>query len=135
MEEAQEKIDTVVDSSDLLPVQGTSDSRYIGNMSGLSFARLGFSWIKSSIATSSDSRNLVQLETRRAKQPTFPDRNTGLSLVNRIQIQCILFFIEQSSWTYLTKRTQLRPARSTIIHAQYHFHYQRRHLFNRGLLL
>jgi hypothetical protein len=52
----QDKLDKLVSSASKVAVQGTSDSRYLGAASGISFARVVFAAVKSSLPTSGQRR-------------------------------------------------------------------------------
>ena len=100
----QKKLSNLAHNVGLVSVQGASDARYLGSTSGISFARVVFAAVKSSISGSSSDRGGV----RPSKPPTgvnaagapsmrdsffglhakptiksasFPDRETALALV------------------------------------------------------
>ena len=104
-EEAQ-KLDKLVSNIGLVSVQGASDPRYLGSTSGISFARVVFAAVRSSVASSSSERNGIRpsrrastaaaavsgtsmrdsffgLQSKPAFQKApFPDREVGARLVN-----------------------------------------------------
>jgi hypothetical protein len=104
----QDKLDKLVSSASKVAVQGTSDSRYLGAASGISFARVVFAAVKSSLPTSGQRRGSNGSETTSGRRPStlsptsttmhdsffglhtkptispapFPSRDLGLRLVN-----------------------------------------------------
>ncbi|EER26694.1 positive regulator of purine utilization, putative [Coccidioides posadasii C735 delta SOWgp] len=59
-------LDSLVSKIGLVPVHGASDSRYLGSTSGISFARVVFAAVRSSITTSTSDRGTVRPSSRRA---------------------------------------------------------------------
>ena len=55
--EERDKIDRLVSNIGMVSVQGASDSRYLGSTSGISFARVVLSAVKSSVSGSVSERN------------------------------------------------------------------------------
>ena len=99
--EESDKLNKLVSNIGMVSVQGASDPRYLGSTSGISFARVVFAAIKSSVnngrsskAGSIDSAAAVTsgtsmrdsffgLQTRPIMKPApFPDRELGMKLVN-----------------------------------------------------
>ncbi|KAH7396773.1 fungal-specific transcription factor domain-containing protein [Phaeosphaeria sp. MPI-PUGE-AT-0046c] len=100
----REKLTKLVSNIGMVSVQGASDPRYLGSTSGISFARVVFAAVKSSVSGSSSERgsnrggkvttNVVDsgtsmrdsffgLQTKPTiRQAPFPDRELGLRLVN-----------------------------------------------------
>lgn len=100
------KIDNLVSSVGLVPVHGTSDPRYLGSTSGISFARVVFAAVRSSVSSSTSDRGSIRPGSRRPsatfsngggtmrdsffglqskpamKQAPFPDQELALRLVN-----------------------------------------------------
>ncbi len=104
-EAATKKLDQLVSNIGMVSVQGASDPRYLGSTSGISFARVVFAAVKSSVSSSHNSeRNGVRpskpltnlassgstmrdscfgLQIKPTiRQATFPDRQLGEKLVN-----------------------------------------------------
>lgn len=97
-----EKIDHLVSNIGMVSVQGTSDQRYLGSTSGISFARVVLSAVKSSVpsgdksgsklsksaaATAGGSSSMRDsyfgLQTKpQIKEAPFPDRELGEKLVS-----------------------------------------------------
>ena len=100
-----DKLDKLVSNIGLVSVQGASDPRYLGSTSGISFARVVFAAVRSSVCSSSSDRNGVRpskpvlagaaavsgfsmrdsffsLQSKPAfKKAPFPDKDTGTRLV------------------------------------------------------
>ncbi|KAF1997354.1 hypothetical protein P154DRAFT_537185 [Amniculicola lignicola CBS 123094] len=99
----REKLTKLVSNIGMVSVQGASDPRYLGSTSGISFARVVFAAVKSSVSGSSSERGSVRgakalpaniadggtsmrdsffgLHTRPAiRQAPFPDRDLGSRL-------------------------------------------------------
>lgn len=104
-QEDTNKLDQLVSNIGMVSVQGASDARYLGSTSGISFARVVFAAVKSSVSSTHNSeRNGVRpsrplttvessgstmrdscfgLQTKPTiKQAAFPDRPLGEKLVN-----------------------------------------------------
>lgn len=98
----EERLDNLVSNIGMVSVQGTSDSRYLGSTSGISFARLVFAAVKSSVNSNGSDRSTVRpserlppnssgstmrdsffgLQARPSmKRATFPDRELAERLV------------------------------------------------------
>jgi hypothetical protein len=100
-----DKLDKLVSNIGLVSVQGASDPRYLGSTSGISFARVVFAAVRSSIGSSSSERAGIRpskpvtgaaavsgtsmrdsffgLQSKPAfKKAPFPDRELGARLVN-----------------------------------------------------
>lgn len=101
-----QKLDNLVSDVGMVSVQGASDPRYLGSTSGISFARVVFAAVKSSVSTSNSEKGGIRpskpisakaigsggtsmrdsffgLHTKPTiKQAPFPDRELGLRLVN-----------------------------------------------------
>ena len=100
-----EKLDKLVSNIGLVSVHGASDPRYLGSTSGISFARVVFAAVKSSVSTNNSERGGVRpsrplpggvnptsssmrdsffgLHRKPTIKPApFPDRALGLKLVN-----------------------------------------------------
>lgn len=101
-----EKLDKLVSNIGLVSVQGASDPRYLGSTSGISFARVVFAAVRSSVASSASDRAGIRpskltepgaaavsgtqmrdsffgLQSKPAfKKAPFPDRELGARLVN-----------------------------------------------------
>jgi hypothetical protein len=99
------KLEKLVSNVGKIPVQGVSDPRYLGSTSGISFARVVFAAVKSSVSGTSSEKGSVKssksvpskavaiggasmrdsffgLHTKpNIKQAPFPDREVGLRLV------------------------------------------------------
>lgn len=97
-EEVHERVDNLLGSSGMLVAPDSPESHYPGIGSGISFARLVVSSVKSSVAASADvSRTAVadrplQGESSRTKSVPFPSRALGLKLVR--------LYIENSNSMY-----------------------------------
>lgn len=102
-----EKLDKLVSNIGLVSVQGASDPRYLGSTSGISFARVVFAAVRSSVGSSSSERAGIRpskptsagaaaavtgtsmrdsffgLQSKPAfKKAPFPDKELGARLVN-----------------------------------------------------
>ena len=98
----REKLNKLVSNIGMASLQGTSDPRFLGSASGISFARVVFAAVKSSMSSTSSERGSVRafkagaaaasgtsmrdsffgLHTKPAIKPApFPDRELGLKLV------------------------------------------------------
>jgi hypothetical protein len=102
--EEAEKLSKLVENVGLVPVQGASDPRYLGSTAGISFARVVFAAVRSSISGSTSDRNGIRsgkiygaaavngtsmrdsffgLQSKPAfKKAPFPDKELGARLVN-----------------------------------------------------
>jgi hypothetical protein len=100
--DGKDKVDKLLSHASRVAVQGTSDSRFLGSTSGISFARVVFAAVKSSVGTSSErgamrpSKPSVHttggtsmrdsyfgLHTKPTiRAARFPVRDVGLKLVN-----------------------------------------------------
>ena len=101
----EEKIDSLVSDIGLVSVRGTSDSRYLGATSGISFARLVLAAVKNTVSSANSERSGVRpsrpigghstsngktmrdsyfgLQTKSTMQKApFPDRSLGEKLSN-----------------------------------------------------
>ncbi|KAM5452740.1 hypothetical protein MaudCBS49596_003046 [Microsporum audouinii] len=65
VDDANRRIDKLVSSVGMVPVQGTSDPRYLGSTSGISFARVVFSAVRSSVSSSVSERGSIRPGSRR----------------------------------------------------------------------
>ena len=104
-EEDADKLDKLVSNIGMVSVRGGSDPRYLGSTSGISFARVVFAAVKSSVSTSNSERSGMRpskplgsinnadgssmrdsyfgLQTRPTmKSAPFPDRELGSKLVH-----------------------------------------------------
>ena len=96
----QDKLNNLVSHTSVVAVQGTSDSRFLGSTAGISFARVVFAAVKSSLSgapserggvkpskplpagTSSMRDSFFGLQTKPIyKQAPFPSKELGLKLV------------------------------------------------------
>lgn len=98
----REKLNKLVSNIGMVSVQGASDPRYLGSTSGISFARVVFAAVKSSVSGPTSEKSSVRpskplaagagstsmrdsffgLQTKPTiKQAPFPDRELGLKLV------------------------------------------------------
>lgn len=99
-----EKLNKLVSNIGMVSVQGTSDPRFLGSTSGISFARVVFAAVKSSISSTSSERgglarsnaavaavtnvpsmrdSFFGLQSKPAFKPApFPDKKLALHLVN-----------------------------------------------------
>ncbi|KAF2458573.1 fungal-specific transcription factor domain-containing protein [Lineolata rhizophorae] len=101
----REKLNKLVSNIGMVSVQGASDPRYLGSTSGISFARVVFAAVKSSVSGASSERGSIRgatktlpgsaaaggttmrdsffgLQTKPTiRQAPFPDREVGLKLV------------------------------------------------------
>lgn len=68
------KIDNLVSSVGLVPVHGTSDPRYLGSTSGISFARVVFAAVRSSVPSGTSDRGSIRPGSRR---PSVATLNSG----------------------------------------------------------
>lgn len=59
-EEESEKLNKLVSNIGMVSVQGASDSRYLGSTSGITFARVVFAAVKSSVSTASSERGGIR---------------------------------------------------------------------------
>ncbi|PGG95690.1 hypothetical protein AJ79_09917 [Helicocarpus griseus UAMH5409] len=73
-DEADRRIDNLVSNIGMVSVQGASDPRYLGSTSGISFARVVFSAVKSSVSTNATERGTLKSSDR---QPVGLGANTG----------------------------------------------------------
>lgn len=100
-QEEEDKLDNLVSNVGMISVQGASDPRYLGSTSGISFARIVFAAVKSSVAGSGAERggarpptakvgpggtsmrdSFFGLQTKPTIKPApFPDRSLALRLV------------------------------------------------------
>ncbi|KFY22014.1 hypothetical protein V493_06911, partial [Pseudogymnoascus sp. VKM F-4281 (FW-2241)] len=100
-QDEEDKLDNLVSNVGMISVQGASDPRYLGSTSGISFARVVFAAVKSSVAGSSAERggakapsakvgpggtsmrdSFFGLQTKPSIKPApFPDRSLALRLV------------------------------------------------------
>lgn len=104
-EEEREKVNKLISNIGMVSVQGASDPRYLGSTSGISFARVVFAAVKSSVSGASSERgssrgiktlpgggtggggttmrdSFFGLHTKPVfKQAPFPDKDLGLRLV------------------------------------------------------
>jgi hypothetical protein len=101
---ARKNLDNLVSNIGMVSVQGTSDARFLGSTSGISFARVVFAAVKSTVSGSSSERGSVRggksitsnvaeggasmrdsffgLQTKPTfRQAPFPDRELGARLV------------------------------------------------------
>jgi hypothetical protein len=102
-QDEKEKIDKLVSNIGMVSVQGASDSRFLGSTSGISFARVVLSAVKSSVSSGSSERGskasksalntsaggssmrdtYFGLQTKPTfREAPFPDRQLGEKLVN-----------------------------------------------------
>jgi hypothetical protein len=104
-EEDANKLDKLVSNIGMVSVRGASDPRYLGSTSGISFARVVFAAVKSSMSTSNSERSGMRpskplasisnsdgssmrdsyfgLQTKPTIKPaTFPDRELGSKLAH-----------------------------------------------------
>lgn len=106
-EKKQDDLNNLASSIGMVAVQGASDPRYLGSTSGISFARVVFAAVRSSVSGSSTGKDGTRVKThgsigsaaaargtskrdqflRLQSKPTitpapFPDRDLGLRLVN-----------------------------------------------------
>lgn len=98
----REKLNKLVSNIGMVSVQGASDPRYLGSTSGISFARVVFAAVKSSVSGAASERSSIKpskpltagtgsasmrdsffgLQTKPTiKQAPFPDKELGLKLV------------------------------------------------------
>ncbi|PCG99332.1 Transcription factor [Penicillium occitanis (nom. inval.)] len=101
--DSKEHLDQLVSNIGMVSVQAMSDSRYLGSTSGISFARLVFAAVKSSVNTSGSEPGSARLTERKSsnstgstiretffglqsrplmKQAAFPDRELADRLVS-----------------------------------------------------
>ncbi|EEP82298.1 conserved hypothetical protein [Uncinocarpus reesii 1704] len=59
-------LDNLVSKIGMVPVHGASDSRYLGSTSGISFARVVFAAVRSSVSSSTSERGAMRPSSRRA---------------------------------------------------------------------
>ena len=106
-EQKQDELNNLASNIGMVSVQGASDPRYLGSTSGISFARVVFSAVRSSVSGPSTEKNGTRVNKpgsigsaaaangaskrdqflRMQSKPTitpapFPDRSLGLHLVN-----------------------------------------------------
>lgn len=102
-QDEKDKIDKLVSNIGMVSVQGASDSRFLGTTSGISFARVVLSAVKSSVSTSSSERGpkasnpalngttggssmrdtYFGLQTKPTfREAPFPERHLGEKLIN-----------------------------------------------------
>ena len=104
-QEEAEKLNSLVSNIGMVSVQGASDPRYLGSTSGISFARVVFAAVKSSVSTNNSERGGIRpskplpnavysgsssmrdsffgLQAKPTfKQAPFPDRQLGEKLVH-----------------------------------------------------
>ena len=105
-QEETDKLNKLVSNIGMVSVQGASDPRYLGSTSGITFARVVFAAVKSSVSSTSSERGGVRpskplsgaadaasetsmrdscfgLQAKpMMKQAPFPDKDLGLRLVN-----------------------------------------------------
>lgn len=104
-EEDADNLDKLVSNIGMVSVRGASDPRYLGSTSGISFARVVFAAVKSSVSTSNSERSGMKpskplagisnadgssmrdsyfgLQTKPTIKPaTFPDRELGSKLAH-----------------------------------------------------
>jgi hypothetical protein len=101
--DGRDKVDKLLSHASRVAVQGASDSRFLGSTSGISFARVVFAAVKSSVSGASSERGFIRpskpysaatggtsmrdsffgLHTKPTIKPArFPGRDVGLKLVN-----------------------------------------------------
>jgi Fungal specific transcription factor domain/Fungal Zn(2)-Cys(6) binuclear cluster domain len=68
--DSKEHLDQLVSNIGMVSVQAMSDSRYLGSTSGLSFARLVFAAVKSSVNTSGSEPSSARLHDRKSSTST-----------------------------------------------------------------
>lgn len=68
--DSKEHLDQLVSNIGMVSVQGMSDSRYLGSTSGISFARLVFAAVKSSVNTSGSEPSSARLTDRKSSTST-----------------------------------------------------------------
>ncbi|EZF30837.1 hypothetical protein H109_00643 [Trichophyton interdigitale MR816] len=74
-DDASRRIDKLVSSVGMVPVQGTSDPRYLGSTSGISFARVVFSAVRSSVSSSVSERGSIRPGSRRQSAAASASKN------------------------------------------------------------
>ncbi|OAL68977.1 purine utilization positive regulator [Trichophyton violaceum] len=74
-DDASRRIDRLVSSVGMVPVQGTSDPRYLGSTSGISFARVVFSAVRSSVSSSVSERGSIRPGSRRQSAAASASKN------------------------------------------------------------
>ncbi|KAE9363762.1 hypothetical protein N431DRAFT_474764 [Stipitochalara longipes BDJ] len=74
-QDESEKLNKLVSNIGSVSVQGASDSRYLGSTSGISFARVVFAAVKSSVSSTNSDRSGV-----RPSRPAIKDKPTGTSM-------------------------------------------------------
>ncbi|GAB7366263.1 hypothetical protein MBLNU230_g7821t1 [Neophaeotheca triangularis] len=75
-----EKLDKLVSNIGMVSVQGASDSRYLGSTSGISFARVVFAAVKSSISHPPTERNGTQQQPKVKTNPSDAATGGGTSM-------------------------------------------------------
>ncbi|EFQ98536.1 purine utilization positive regulator [Nannizzia gypsea CBS 118893] len=76
-DDANRRIDKLVSSVGMVPVQGTSDPRYLGSTSGISFARVVFSAVRCSVSSSVSERGSIRPGSRRQSAAANANKNGG----------------------------------------------------------
>lgn len=77
--ESERKLDNLVSNIGMVTVQGASDPRYLGSTSGISFARVFFAALRSSVSTASSGseRGSVRASERRPSMASMGTGNGG----------------------------------------------------------
>ncbi|KZF25076.1 hypothetical protein L228DRAFT_265560 [Xylona heveae TC161] len=73
-----DKLNKLVSNIGMVSVQGASDPRYLGSTSGISFARVVFAAVKSSVTGASSERGSIRPSTAASGGPTMRDSFFGL---------------------------------------------------------
>ncbi|KAK2882390.1 hypothetical protein FQN49_000414 [Arthroderma sp. PD_2] len=79
VDDANRRIDKLVSSVGMVPVQGTSDPRYLGSTSGISFARVVFAAVRSSVSSSVSERGSIRPGSRRQSAATTVNKSDNSS--------------------------------------------------------
>ncbi|KAL4989253.1 positive regulator of purine utilization [Aspergillus falconensis] len=89
------RIQNLVSNIGMVSVQGTSDPRYLGSTSGISFARVVFAAVKSSVPGSSSERGLSRPKERLPHSATGTEgsttRDSFFGLQTRPMMKCAAF--------------------------------------------
>ncbi|EED22278.1 C6 transcription factor (UaY), putative [Talaromyces stipitatus ATCC 10500] len=90
--DSKEHLDQLVSNIGMVSVQAMSDSRYLGSTSGISFARLVFAAVKSSVNTSGSEPGSARLTERKSSNSTGSTiRETFFGLQSRPLMQQAAF--------------------------------------------
>ena len=77
VDHTNERLNNLVSNIGMVSVQGASDPRYQGSTSGISFARVVFAAVKSSVATGTSSERMIGRSAERLPPPSGIDESSA----------------------------------------------------------